>query len=74
MQSLTAAVKFAPRNAVTAGGLTAAQVRDVLKARGVVFAVTADDFAVRARGQSKDDAYHTDDLDDAYATGLELAA
>ena len=69
MSSLTAAVKFAPRNALTSCGMDAKQVKAALASIGVVFGTHADDFSVRTKGQKLDDAYRTDDLEDALATG-----
>lgn len=73
-KSLTAAVKFQPRRAQSPCGKTPAQVKAHLATIGVIFTTGADDFGVRLKSQNREDAYRTDDLGDALATGIVMAA
>ena len=55
-------------------GLTPAQVKAVLLRQGVIFVVGPDSYRVRLKLQKADEAYDTDDLDDALETGLMIGA
>lgn len=72
--SLTESVKFSPRRMQTPCGMTPAQVKAHLAAKGVKFTVGADEFKVRLASQKADEAYCTEDLGDALATGLAMVA
>lgn len=62
--------------------LTVAKARSVLRALGLVLSRDSDtggptgsgEFRVNFRGGRESTAYYTDDLDDAYATGCDMAA
>lgn len=54
--------------------LTADRVRAQLEAVGVALEYDGNDYRVAVAGRSEDEGYQTDDLADALATGLEMAA
>lgn len=65
--------EFNPRRNKTQRGLTPPQVKKDLASKGVMFKVGPDEYLVWLKGTKQDDAYSTDDLDDAYDTGLSMA-
>ncbi len=49
------------------------QIMDELRARGVLITNRGGDWCVRAKGESEETAYLTDDLEDAFEHGRALA-
>ncbi|MDC0720661.1 hypothetical protein [Nannocystis bainbridge] len=66
--------KSSARSATRAARLTADRARAQLEAVGVTLEYDGNDYRVAVAGGSEDEGYQTDDLADALATGLEMAA